>query len=375
MIESWTALSPHESEWQKLLTRSALNEPVMTPFWLNAWWRVFGAEGGRKLRMLLVFEDRRLIGVVPLLTRRHWYLPGLPFRRIELLGSGEEEADEICSEYLGVIAERGREPVVIAELTRALATGALGEWDEAVFAAMHAESPLTGLLVEGLERAHFDTRSTTTAECPFIALPESWDEYLRRLSSSSRSFVKRTLAAFQDWAGGEDAYFEVRSPLELARGTAVLRALHGERWSEASTGGVFGSPRFRAFHWEIMLPLLASGALELSWLAVRGEPIAALYNFSWNGKVYFYQSGRKLDVPSRVRPGIVAHLHAIRRAIERGRREYDFLGGASRYKLALATDRRSLVTVRAVHPSLLELARERAEHSLALVRSLRPATR
>jgi CelD/BcsL family acetyltransferase involved in cellulose biosynthesis len=155
---------------------------------------------------------------------------------------------------------------------------------------------------------------------------------------------------------------------ELERGSAVLRALHGERWSASGRRGAFASRRFRAFHDQVMRALLAAGALELSWLSVRGEPVAALYNFSWNGKVYFYQSGRKLDVPTSVRPGIVAHVFAIRRAIEAGRLEYDFLGGASQYKRKLATAARPLLSVRAVRSPVLERARSALERGIDLLR-------
>ena len=137
----------------------------------------------------------------------------------------------------------------------------------------------------------------------------------------------------------------------------------------------YWSPRFAAFHDEVMPPLLAAGALELLWLTVRGDPIAIIYNIVWNGKVYFYQSGRKIDVPKGVRPGIVIHAHAIRRAISAGRREYDFLGGASRYKVQLSTAARPLLRVRAVRSPRLELAHSTAERGFDTARRLRDQLR
>jgi CelD/BcsL family acetyltransferase involved in cellulose biosynthesis len=92
--------------------------------------------------------------------------------------------------------------------------------------------------------------------------------------------------------------------------------------------------------------------LDLLWLTVRGEPVAALYNIVYGNKVYFYQSGRKIDVPKGVRPGIVIHLYAMQRAIAAGIREYDFLNGATPYKRQLASGTRALITLRAVSPSL-----------------------
>ena len=55
----------------------------------------------------------------------------------------------------------------------------------------------------------------------------------------------------------------------------------------------------------------------------------------------------------------------------KGRRELDFLGGASRYKGQLATGRRPLVTLRAARPSLVEGARRLAEAGRILLRQQR----
>jgi CelD/BcsL family acetyltransferase involved in cellulose biosynthesis len=369
IVRSSAELAAYETAWWGLLERSEANEPTLTPIWLGTWWRVFGRHGGRRLRVLLVFDADDLIGLVPLQRRRHWYRRGLPFRRLELLGSGEAEADEILSEYLGVVAERGREAEVVWQLTRALAERRLGNWDEVVFANMRGESRGAAMLIEGLERAGLPAQATVTADCPYISLPTSWADYLAALPASNRQFVKRSAARFEDWARGDAEVHQVRTPAELEQGSAVLRALHGERWSAAGRRGAFASRRFRAFHDEVMRALLAAGALELSWLSVRGEPVAALYNVSWNGKVYFYQSGRKLDVPTSVRPGIVAHAFAIRRAIEAGRLEYDFLGGASQYKRKLATAARPLLSVRAVRSPVLEHARSALERGIDLLRA------
>jgi CelD/BcsL family acetyltransferase involved in cellulose biosynthesis len=373
-VRSWSDLAIHESKWWDLLERSEQNEPTLSPLWLGTWWKVFG-DRRRRLHVLLIYDEGRLIGLAPLLSRVKWYRPGLPFRRLELIGSGEAEADEICSEYLGVVAERGREAEVVAELARALAAQQLGGWDEAVFPALRGESLTAGLLCDALKDAGLATQTTVTADCPYIALPRSWDDYLAMLPSTARHFVKRSISTFDHWSSGDAELREVRTAADLEHGSSVLRALHENRWSGAGQGGVFASPRFRAFHDEVMQALLARGALELSWLLVRGEPVAALYNFVWNGKVYFYQSGRKLDVPAAVRPGIVAHVYAIRRAIEAGRREYDFLGGASAYKLKLATATRPLLSVRAVRSSTLERARDTAERGIQVVRQVKQAAR
>src|SRR5262249_7297905 len=131
--------------------------------------------------------------------------------------------------------------------------------------------------------------------------------------------------------------------------------LHGERWGGE---GVFGSPRFRAFHDDVMPRLFARGALDLAWLTARGAPIAAAYGIVWHGKIYFYQAGRSLDVPRGLRPRIALHALLVRRAVEAGRREYDFLTGRARYNGQLAAAARGVVQLRAVRRA--RGARERA---------------
>ena len=108
------------------------------------------------------------------------------------------------------------------------------------------------------------------------------------------------------------------------------------------------------------------------WLTVRGEPVAAVYHIVWNGKVYFYQSGRRTDLPSHVRPGGVLLAHAIRCAIEAGRREFDFLDGVSLYNTQLATARRPIVELRVGRKCLVERLRRTTEAGIGFLPSMSP---
>jgi CelD/BcsL family acetyltransferase involved in cellulose biosynthesis len=121
--------------------------------------------------------------------------------------------------------------------------------------------------------------------------------------------------------------------------------------------------------------LLEAGALDLGWLEVRGEPVAAFYNFRWKGKLSFYQSGRRLDVPEDVRVGVAMHAYLLRGAIADGLREYDFLAGASQYKQTFALAERPLVRLRVARSSWLERARRAGERGLDQARRLRERAR
>jgi len=354
--------------WTDLLERSADNRLMLAPIWLRAWWNVYGA--GRQLRIGLFHDGARLVGLAPLLARRCWHRRCLPFRRLEPLGADVDEGDGVGSDYLGPIAERGAEERVADALADAIAAGRFGPCDEVVLPVMDGDRPLPQLMTAAFRRAGFTAECVQTGAAPYISLPASWEAYLKTLSGGQRYYLRRSQRDFDEWAAGETRIEKVTTLAELAEGKRILIALHGERWAAAGQKGALSAERFAAFHDAVLPELLRAGALELLWLTVRGQPVAAVYNIVWDHKVLFYQSGRQPDVPRGVRPGIVLHAHAIRAAIDAGHREYDFLGGASQYKAQLAPASRPLVQVRAVRPSPIEQARCLID---AIIAGTRPA--
>jgi CelD/BcsL family acetyltransferase involved in cellulose biosynthesis len=357
VISDFDVLRSMAPAWMDLLARSSSNEPTLSPAWLLPWWEIFGSSGGRRLRVMAWRDGPRLIGLFPLLLRRHWYAPGIPFRRLEPLGSGEDEEDEICSDYLNVIVERGAEVRVAESLATELARANVGRWDELILPAMDGASPLPPLLERAFWRNGLRTVLEEVNAAPYIPLPSSWDAYLGMLPSSRRYLVTRSQRDFDRWARGAATFSVARTLDELAEGKRVLRSLHAERWAADGRRGAFESNRFSAFHDHAMAELFARGALELSWLSVGAEPVAALYNIVHDRKVFFYQCGRKMTVPKGVRPGIVVQAHAIRRAIDQGLREYDFLPGTQQYKMQLAPVTRPIFRLRAVRAPWLERGR------------------
>jgi hypothetical protein len=249
------ALAPR---WRDLLARSASAAPVLTPLWLSAWWREFGEADGRSLRLVVVTDAQDLVGLVPLSWRVATHRRAIPVRAIELLATGEAEVDEICSDYVGGLAARGREDEVAEATARALGDGALGDWDELRMPAMDGESPFVPKLAAALAKLGAVATLEQRGECPYIPLPSTWDEYLRQLGSSRRYVVTRSLRELDKWAGrGGWELATARTSEELTEGVAVLRALHAERWNAAGVQGVFASRRFARFHADVMPRLLA----------------------------------------------------------------------------------------------------------------------
>lgn len=359
--------------WTDLLGRSDRPDLSTSPDWMLIWWGVYGPTQGRRLRLALFHDAGRLVGLAPLLRRTHWHRGVLPFRRLEFLASGEREGHGICSNHLNVIAERGAEEAVARALAAAVKAGTLGPWDELVLPMMDGDGPMPALLTAAFRDAGLIAETVETARAPYIPLPSTWDDYLKGLSCTHRRQVTRSLRAFDQWAGGEASLERATDLAGLEKGKRILRELHHARWEGGGQSGVFWSPLFLEFHDTIMAYLLGRGALELTWLTVRGEPVAALYGMTWGDKAIAYQTGRRPDAPAAVRPGGVILAYAIRAAVEAGRREFDLLADEVPYKMQLAPAARPLVRVRVVRPGWRESARRLMERGVEAARPLRRA--
>ncbi len=355
-------------EWSELLGQSANNEVMLSPTWLIRWWQSYGPVDGRELCMVVFRRNQELVGLAPLCRRKIAGSSALGMMRLELLGSGEDEEEETCSEYIGLIAAPGEEQAVADAFGAALHAGELGAWDELVLTAMSSESVMAPLLARALGKA---TEYKVLGGSPFALLPKSWDQYLADLSSSRRALIRKSLRAWEAWAGAPPTLRRVEYEEELEEGIAILSKLHSLRWKEEGHTGAFDSPRFTAFHDLVMRELLQAGALWLCWLEVKGEPVAALYNIVWNNQVRFYQSGRITEVPKKIRPGLVIHACAIQEAIAAGYTHYDFLAGTTRYKMQLANNVRPLIELSLTRPSLRARLRDMGNDGAVLGRSLR----
>jgi CelD/BcsL family acetyltransferase involved in cellulose biosynthesis len=358
-------------EWSDLLERCGQNELTVTPGWMLTWLRVYGGLQGRQLRLALFRDADRLVGLAPLVRRLHWYRGLVPFRRLEFLASGEHEGHGICSNHLGVIALPAMEEVVARRLVVAVQAGEFGAFDEVVLPMMDGDRPMTAALEAAFREGGLDTTVVETARAPYILLPATWEKYLGSLSGAHRRHLTRSLRAFEEWAGGEVSLERATDAAGLEKGRRILIDLHHGRWGRVGQPGVFRSLLFLHFHEQMMPWLLERGALELTWLRVRGEPVAVLYAMTWGGKVSAYQIGRRLEVPGKVGPGTMILAQAIRVAIAAGCREFDLLADEAPYKLQLGSGIRSLVELRAGRGGLREQARRVLERCRDVVRSVR----
>jgi CelD/BcsL family acetyltransferase involved in cellulose biosynthesis len=119
-----------EKTWNQLLEQSSNTNPFLTWEWLYTWWSFY--KEGKELCILLIKNNEEILGIAPLYLRKENFI-AVPVRILRLMGD-----EEVCSEYLSVIARKDVEEEIYSFLLEYIMKNN-DEWD-----AIHFTDVLSG---------------------------------------------------------------------------------------------------------------------------------------------------------------------------------------------------------------------------------------
>src|ERR1039458_5342241 len=217
-------------EWNVLLSKSASNTVFLTWEWISAWWSNYGEPGG--LRIVTARDERdELVAIAPMRLRAEQrYKQRVPM--LSFIGDGSNDSD-----YLDFIAVRGREE----EAVNAFHDHFAGSLRPGSVLALRTV-PETSTFLPTLKRAaHKAGHSWQETEfpCSIVALPYTWDEYLRLPKPHFRTKIRSVLRNLE--SRPEVSFGFCRTGEQLEAMLPILFDLHTRRWAEDGEPGVFGS--------------------------------------------------------------------------------------------------------------------------------------
>ncbi len=307
--------------WQQLLEKIPNHTIFMTWEWQFIWWETYAARFPEsQLRILAYFKEEELVAILPYFVYTEAFGP-VRLRKAAYLGSKIESSD-----YLDVITLPEYEPYFMQHLEddlRELAAGA-----DIIELNNCLPDSLFYRVLGGQKNGHAFTE--TYRVCPYVELPETFDAYLKQLSSNFRYNVRRRVKKLLNKTGAR--FEEVNTTENIDAVIEDIFKLHYQRALQKGLDTKFVRELRETFHKEVARALLPKHYIRIfHLLSAENEKIAALYCFEYDKTLAYFQAGFNPDW-SNFSPGMVILAKAIEYAIEHNMRMFDFMRGGEAYK-------------------------------------------
>ncbi len=356
LLNPWTEREAVSATW-RALSSAAAPSYFLSPGWVDTWLDHLPPDAGVQLAVLRDGEGpaaAAFLGHARVVRQRLFHSTAYLLNQ-----TGCRDVDQVYIEDNDFLCRPGVN-LSIRDLLAALP----GEWEELYLSGVDPRGA-AGRMLDRVE-APYQALIANRIPAPYVdlaAVAASGKDYLAALSSNTRSQIRRCYKQYE--ARGpltRDVAADTASALEIYDD---LVKMHQHWWGLRGQKGAFANPWFHDFHRSLVERRFASGEIQLVRVRCGAVTAGAVYNFVWNGRVFFYQSGFRPEEDNRLKPGFICHTEAIRHSLERGHAVYDFMASFDEYKVRMSTHQRELVWARVQKPRL-KFTVERAMRAGAL---------
>jgi CelD/BcsL family acetyltransferase involved in cellulose biosynthesis len=327
VLRSADELAAIRADWDRLAV--AARRPYGSPEWLLPWLANVAPDGA-EIRVVVVSQDERLVGVAPLFAHRGF--AGVTEYRLFGAKSGhridpvsEPEMAVAVAEVVGAALRRVEPAVAVLRLE-----------------AIEGGSPWPAALARGwaLPRAPRPTPAVLAITAPVATLDApTFSDWLAARPTRSRKQFER-LRRHHHEAGSEIRM--AATPGQAAEALEAFAVLYARRWCDR---GAEPFPRaLLAMVREAADRMLATGRLRIWTLRLRGDIVSVQIFVAAGGQVAAWRGAFEPSLTG-LAPGLVTILAAVEDAFERGDSEIDFGGGDQAYKWRFADRDRPVVWV------------------------------
>jgi CelD/BcsL family acetyltransferase involved in cellulose biosynthesis len=299
--------------WDGLIRAMPRPSPFFLHAWLLEWWRHYG--GGGRLAVHVARRQDRLVGALPLYTRRAFGLRVTQFvgGTWALLGDVLLAPDEGASTTAALVEH-----------------AASSDHDLASLFGLPGSSRLAAALPSDA------LRLVERLEAPVMDLDDAWDAvYRAKLPPKARSERRRRLRKLGELGPVEVSVARTRE--ELGPVLEEAFRVHALRWHGHRDASGFVTPTGVRFHRAALLALADIDVPRLTVVRSRGRAIAFALSLQLEGRTYGVTMGFD-PAYSEFGPGMEAKLCSLEAAAAEGVRRVELLGAAAEHKRRL-TDR------------------------------------
>jgi CelD/BcsL family acetyltransferase involved in cellulose biosynthesis len=317
IVHDIEALADAHRDWNRLAALDA--SPFVTYEWISSWWSALG--DGEPLCLLLRDSGGALLAGACCRRSRSGDLTAPTdvnySEEWDIVAADEEARRRLWHE----ISHLGHRRVMLTPLHECRADEASAELEAAGYRVMRHVAQLR----------------------PYVPLPDTWDDLLASLSRKLRWQWRSGRRALD--ADGGLAFRTTSSVTDLDRDLDLFLTLEASGWKGRQGTAILDDPRAERLYREFAVRAARQGWLRLSILESDGAPVAAAYSCAFAGKAFRLKSGFD-ERRAEHSPGLVLVGEEMRRSIDEGLHEYDFLGAAQPHKMRWGAKTRPMLTLR-----------------------------
>jgi CelD/BcsL family acetyltransferase involved in cellulose biosynthesis len=293
--------------WTKMCQKSRANVLFSSADWSELWWQHFGS--GSELYLGSVREDGRCLGIAPL---------RLENGKVRLIGS-----DDVC-DFLDFIIEPGKETAFCDTLIAHLKGEGLTSIE---LSPLLPNSSVRSYFLKAAQTQGMSVACSQVDVTVGVDLPSDLPDYLSLLSGKQRHELLRKERRLNE--EGEIA-FRISEKAEPGEIDTFLHFFSESREDKNK----FLTPEMESFFRAVINKASENNILNLGILELNKNPVAVTLGFNYRDDVYIYNSGYNPDY-RWLSVGMLSKYYHIKHSIEAGKKRFDFLKGAERYKFHL----------------------------------------
>ena len=307
-----------EDRWNDLLNWCPHHTVFQTWEWQFTWLEIFQKEP----YVILVSKGDELVAILPFfkINKHVFYI-------LRLIGAPD-------SDYLDLIIREGLERQVLRlfflEIVNRERSMGIIELH-----SINETSPLNSFIHE-TPLNNFEIVFTEKI-CPYVRLPDTWDDYLNSLSASTRYLIRRKQRKLaRDYSVNVD-FARTRDEFEKRMKDFIIQ--HQKRWESLQRPGAFARKQFKEFHRKVGEKLFQKGWVKLYFLELDNHPVASYYLFHYKNSFFYYLSGFDPKY-EKYSPGVILMGNILKDAIHNNKDEFDLMRGPTAYKSNWADEKR-----------------------------------
>lgn len=331
IIQTAEELEKLSEEWNPLLSCcSASHVPFLRHEYISTWWKTLGGGEWQKGELCTLIgrdESGELLGIAPMFLSTNKDNQ----KALLLLGSIE------ISDYLDLIVSKDQLPDFIDAIFNLLECSKHLDWQVLDFYNIPDTSPTLETIAQAARQRGWIYSQENLQPCPYIPLPGDWETYLANIDKKQRHEIRRKMRRAENYDLPVRWYFvEDESTLDQEIEEFLILMAQDPEKDKFLTQTMRDQMR-AAIH-----AAFKAGWLQLSFLEINDQKIAGYVNFDYDGHIWVYNSGMRLDYRD-LSPGWVLLGYLLKWANDNQRKSFDFMRGDEDYKYKFGAVNRYVV--------------------------------